>query len=58
MEAKSKFEQLQTLVDDSVRQAWETEQNALKMKLIEADLFDWILDLEDSSKTTLKQVDL
>ena len=35
---------------------WEAEQNDLKKKLLEVDTFDWVLNLAEPSKTTLKYV--
>ena len=46
----SKYEERQTLVDESIRAKWEIEQNELKTKLREDDLFEWVLDSPDSTK--------
>jgi hypothetical protein len=44
------------LVDESIRQEWEAEQNRLKLQLVEEDKFEWVLDLDHPENTTLKRV--
>ena len=52
----SKFDKLHSQVDEAVKEQWEKEQNELKLKLVESDSFDWVLDLESPDHTTLKLV--
>ena len=51
-----KLETLSKQVDETVRAEWEKEQNRLKEQLEESDRFDWCLDRENPSNTTLSRV--
>ena len=52
----SKFDKLHSQVDEAIKQEWEKQQNELKLKLIESDSFDWVLDIDNPDNTTLKLV--
>ena len=43
MVEETKFDKLQSQVDESQRLIWENIQNELKLKLIEVDDFKWTI---------------
>ena len=43
MVEETKFQKLQSKVDDQQREVWESIQNELKLKLVETDDFDWTI---------------
>ena len=47
---------MENQVDEDIRTQWENEQNRLKEMLEETDRFDWHLDRNNPSNTTLTRV--